>query len=146
MYEKDQKLLSNLQESVLSRVDRYQPKSDSEIEKEFREIGRSVVEFSGDLVSDAPLDVLYKSLRGQGLSNDMDSKVWDTMKKWNSRLLVESVIWKELYESLFQNPFRPFGLSDIYMTSWIGLFANGMFDKAYMKTVRLRVFNQSPTI
>ncbi|KAF8245509.1 hypothetical protein K440DRAFT_405722 [Wilcoxina mikolae CBS 423.85] len=124
-YKKDQQSLSNLQESALSRVDRYQPLPDSEIEKKLREIGRSVADLSSDLVSNAVLEVLRESLSGQALSEDMHFNVWDNMRKWNSKLVVESVIWKELYERLFQNPFSPFEHSDVYMASWNGLFGEG---------------------
>ncbi|KAF8541821.1 hypothetical protein BDD12DRAFT_877829 [Trichophaea hybrida] len=124
-YQKDQQSLSNLQESALSRVDRYQPLPDSEIEKELREIGRSVTDLSSDLVSKAALEVLRESLSGQALSEDMHLNVWDNMRKWNSRLVVQSVIWKELYERLFQNPFSLFEHSHVHMASWNGLFGEG---------------------
>jgi hypothetical protein len=92
------------------------------------------------------LEVLQESLSGRALSGDMDVKVWETMKKWNSRLLVESVIWKELYESFFENPFRPFGPSEVYIATWNALFGEGTFVEALTNTLGLWASNQGPRI
>jgi hypothetical protein len=123
-------MLLSLQEDALSRVDHYQPVPDAEIQKEFDIVKLAVVGFSKDLVSKTGPDMLRESLSGLALSSDMDEETWELSKRWNAKLLVESVIWRELYQSLFENPFRVYGSSNDYMAAWKELFESGTFKRA----------------
>ncbi|KAF8543335.1 hypothetical protein BDD12DRAFT_820870 [Trichophaea hybrida] len=132
-YKQEKELLYSLQKDVLSRVDRYQPKSDTEIQKEFNDAKLAVLGFSKSLGSDAVPEALQQYLSGLALSEDMNDKVWGLNKRWNAKLLVESVIWKTLYRGFLKDPFRIYGPSDDYMVTWRELFEEGQ-DKDFYPT------------
>jgi hypothetical protein len=130
LYKQEKELLCSLQEDVLSRVDRYQPKSDAEIQNEFNDVKLAVISFSKSLVSGVAPEVLRHCLDGLALSEDMDDEVWRLNKRWNSKLLVESVIWKELYRGLLKDPFRVYERSNDYINIWRKLFKEGILKGA----------------
>lgn len=115
---------------MLSRVDRYQPKSDAEIQKEFNDVKLAVLGFSKGLASGIAPEELRQCLGGLALSEDMDDTVWELNKRWNSKLLVESVIWKGLYRRFLKDPFRAYEITDDYMIIWRRLFEEGMLKGA----------------
>jgi hypothetical protein len=115
---------------MLSRVDRYQPKSDAEIQKEFNDVKLAALGFSKGLASNVTSEVLRQCLSGLALSEDMDDKVWGLNERWNSKLLVESAIWNGLYRGFLKDPFRVYGLSNDYLITWRKLFEEGILKGA----------------
>ncbi|KAF8249041.1 hypothetical protein K440DRAFT_678009 [Wilcoxina mikolae CBS 423.85] len=125
LYQQDKKLFVSLQEDMLSRVDRYQPKSDSEIRQEFDNVKLAISGMSNILAPKVAPEVLRERLGRLALSANMDDKVWQSNQRRNGKMLVESFMWMELYQLLLKDPFKVYSSSTCYMESWTELFEEG---------------------